>query len=173
MQTYLTLIFALFTQWTFFSHIAIFQAYSSGISWFQIHLLWVFITILDIAIPYFIGTFLVSKITKSKLIDIVKNLELKLGFYSKKNLYLILFLLGIFNYVYVNAFLIAFIKINTRKALLLTFLGDLVWYIAVVLSTLSGINILGSIQTFSIAIIIFLIFAMTGEELLRRSKKNK
>jgi hypothetical protein len=95
---------------------------------------------------------------------------LKLNLTNVKNKYILLFILGIFNYIYVNSFLLAFIEIDIKKALIATLLGDVVWYTLVMSSTLSGINILRDIQTLSVAILLTIVFAIVGDSYLRRRK---
>ena len=172
MLIYIQLVLALVTQQTLLSHIAIFQALENFVPWYQIHTIAFFVTIFDLVVPYWLGKYIVSNTKHERFVNIVERFKLKLNLVNRTNKYLILFIFGIFNYIYVNAFLIAFLDVNPKKALVATFFGDLVWYFFLISSTLTGINILRDIQTFSIAILLTIIFAIVGEELLRRSKNS-
>src|SRR5260221_14240700 len=118
MYTYLPLILALITQETLVSHIAIFQALENGVLWYQIHFLWLVVTIFDLLLPYWFGKVVLKYVKNKRFLNIVNSSKIKFSLSNSSNKYLILFILGIFNFVYINTFLLAYSKIEVKKAMI-------------------------------------------------------
>lgn len=171
MNAFWLLVFALVTQETLLSHVAIFGARDSGLPWILIHLLWVVITALHVFLPYILATVLSKKVKNQTFWKHIKKLEIHFSVDNGASS-LLYFLLGIFNFVYINSFLLGFLKVKPIKPMIYIFLGDLAWYILVASSTLFGVNILSSIQTLFFAFLLCLVFGYFGEELIKRIKKR-
>lgn len=167
MNTLGVLILALFSQETLFSHIAIFQARSQNVPWNFIHLLWVIITLIHLIVPYQIGRFFINRSNNTKVTEYINKFKRYIYSSSVKG-NIIFFILGLFNYVYLNSFILATFKHKSKIPLIYIFLGDLVWYLLVVKSTTLGINILKNTQSLVLALLIVLLIGLEGKEILKR-----
>ncbi len=171
MNEFWLLVFALITQETLLSHVAIFGARDSGLPWMLIHLMWLFITVLHIVLPYMLAVTLSKRVTNQTFWRFIKKLETHFSVDNKASSFLF-FVLGIFNFVYINSFLLGFLKVKPFKPTIYIFLGDLVWYALVASSTLFGVNILSSIQTLFFAFLLCLVFGYFGGEVIKMIKKR-
>ncbi len=171
MSPFLILIFALTSQETLFSHAAIFNAREAGISWLVIHFIWTLITVLHLVVPYFLGLTLAKTVKNATFWKFINKLEIYFSVQNKAS-GLLFFTLGIFNFVYINSFLLAFLKIKPALPMIYIFLGDLVWYGLVAGSTLFDINILSDIQTLFFAFLVCLAFGFFGGEIIKKLKKQ-
>lgn len=171
MDKFWLLVLALITQETLFSHVAIFAAKDSGMPWLLIHFIWTFITFLHLVLPYLLGVSLSKTVKNLTFWRFIKKLEKHFSVDNKASGFLY-FILGIFNFVYINSFLLGFLKVNPIKPMVYIFLGDLVWYILVASSTLFGINILSNIQTLFLAFLVCLLFGYVGGEMIKKIKKH-
>lgn len=163
-QHYLILFAGLLTQETAFAEYSIYQARAAGIDWMQIHFMWTAITLFHITIPYFvIITFrekkFFSKLLKNRfVIKISKAVE-------KRGLFKTFFILGIFNFVYLNSFIAALLSKDLKKIFLPIFLGDLVWYLIVV-GLYTGVIEVFESNGLTIIILISVIFTIFGKKFL-------
>lgn len=113
------------------------QARTHSLNVWLLHLIWLLATSLDVYLGYKIGSWVSQKLGNNKVViwintrsDRVKNAI------GKRGEAISMFLLGAISFSYVNAFLGSWLKIDFKKILIFTVLGNLIWYI-----TLWGVGI--------------------------------
>lgn len=107
--------------------------------WF-INLIWLCTTALDMYIGYKVGRLLKTRYQGSRIVTKIERwvhiLQHKLGNHGQK---LSLALLGTINFPYLNAFFGAWLDMPMGLVFVLTFLGNLIWYL-VLLATVLGLS---------------------------------
>jgi hypothetical protein len=171
MNASVLLILALTTQETLFSHYAIFQARLVGISWIEIHLIWTFITLLHLVVPYFFARFLARRIKNIRFKEFIGNIEKRLRLQKNIHNYFFIVLLGIVNYIYLNSFILGFLGIKSKKVFVCIFVGDLIWYLLVLSASFKGIDILKNLQTLAVAVAIVVILSLGGKWLISKNSR--
>lgn len=167
MSTLGLLLLALFTQETLLSYAAIFNARADGYPPLFVHIIWTGVTVLHLIIPYYLGKHLTGKIKNKKFLIYLDKFQKdtdKKGYHT----YLLFVILGIFNFVYINSFLLSLTKIKPVVPFILIFLGDLIWYVLVFGSTATGISIFSNIQSFFYALLITILFGYVGKKLIKK-----
>jgi hypothetical protein len=96
----------------------------------EIHLIWLCTTLLDMYVGYMLGKFTQEKFRGTRFFIWVerwiKKGRIELGPQGEK---LSLALLGIINFPFINTFIGAWIGLPLNMAFLLTFAGNFVWYL--------------------------------------------
>ncbi len=107
-----------------------------------LHLIWLGATFFDMYIGFSLGKLLQDKFKGSAFIarvdKWVETIRQELGKHGEK---LSLVFLGMVNFPYLNTFLAAWLKLPMKTAFLVTFLGNLVWYLFL-LTTVFGVSAL-------------------------------
>jgi membrane protein YqaA with SNARE-associated domain len=140
MHLWLLTIAALIVQEFATSALVLVAALQNNHSLWIINVIWLGTTTLDIYIGYRLGKFLHTHYQGSWLVKKterwVQVLRHKLGKHGQK---LSLALLGTINFPYLNAFFGAWLDMPMRLVFVLTFLGNLVWYL-ILLATVLGLS---------------------------------
>jgi len=161
------LIFALFVQETLFAHYTIFKALESGWSWWAINITWTLITVFHMYVPYLLGKHLVNNAKGGRVKNFINKLKLKYNFRKKIKSRFFLISLGLVNFVYINTFVLGVLQVKDRLVFYYVFLGDLIWYVLVATASQYGVNILSDFQTFTFAVIIFVVISSVIKTLFK------
>ena len=100
------------------------------IAHWPIHILWILLSVFDIAVAYALGQWVHKKVAPSKigarLDGYARKIEATLG---SRNESIALTLLGIVNFPYINAFLCSWLKLDFKQILLYLLIGNTISYI--------------------------------------------
>lgn len=162
------LIIALTIQETLLSHYAIFEARSAGINWIVIHMVWTMVTLAGLILPFYIGECIAKYVKNSKVKLLVSVFDKKIHLVKNIDNRFFLILLGIVNYVYLNAFVLGFLGIKSHRVFIYIFLGDLIWYLLLLSASLNGVNIIKNLQIFVVAFILVVTFYFIIRRIISR-----
>ncbi len=111
------------------SNAAMLAVYQAHYSVWLIHALFLAATALDILVGYAAGKWIQRRFADAKITQAAKRVAGKLdSFMGKRSKWLSLIILGFINYIYVSAFLIAWLDVSFFEMALFLSIGDLLWY---------------------------------------------
>lgn len=136
----------------------------------EIHLIWLCVTSLDMYVGYMLGKFTQEKLQGTHFFNWaerwIKRGRFELGPYGEK---LSLALLGIINFPFINTFIGAWIELPLAMACLLTLAGNFVWYLFL-WGTVLGLS--SFISNPNIMVLILLVVGILSHLLFKFSKSS-
>jgi len=137
----------------------------------EIHLIWLCVTVLDMYVGYMLGKFTQEKLQGTRFFNWaerwIEKGRRELGPYGEK---LSLALLGVINFPFINTFIGAWIGLPLNMALLLTLAGNFVWYLFL-WGTVLGLS--SFISNPDIIILTLVVAGILSHFLIKFSKSNR
>ncbi len=137
----------------------------------EINLIWICTTSLDMYVGYMLGKFTKEKLQGTRFFNWVERWIKKgrgeLGPYGEK---LSLALLGVIDFPYINTFIGAWIELPLKMAFMLTLAGNFVWYLFL-WGTVLGLS--SFISNPDIIILILIVGGVLSHFLLKFSKQTR
>ncbi len=163
MQSLPLLILSLITQETFLTYFSINASLNLGVKIIYIHLLWFIVTVIHMTVPFYFGRKLANN--KKITIENLNNSKIFSKTINFKKIFLYL-LLGIFNFVYINSFLMGIANVRSKLVFAIIFIGDLIWYLLILSLNLTTIKIFEKTQVLMVVIFLLLLFYVFGTKFL-------
>jgi hypothetical protein len=146
-------------------------ALSHGFPIWEINVIWICVTALDMSVGYRLGIITKKKLNGTRFFNWIERgankMKTALGLHGEK---FSLALLGVVDFPYVNTFLGAWIGLPFRTAFLLSFAGNFIWYMFL-WGTVLGLS--SFISNPDIIILILIVIGGLSYFVFRFSKTNK
>lgn len=126
-------------------------ARQQNISWWLINIIFFLTTVLDLFFPYLLGRYIAGHhLIKNRIEPMIKRSEKLLGRYGMMGGVI---LLGFINFTFINGFLSAFISVDVKKAFIVFFLGNLLWYLEAIAINIGFLHLFHSGLSLFIAVV--------------------
>lgn len=137
----------------------------------EINLVWICTTSLDMYVGYMLGKFIQEKLSGTRFFNWaerwIQRGRAELGPYGEK---LSLALLGVIDFPYINAFIGAWIGLPFKTTFMLTLAGNFVWYLFL-WGTVLGLS--AFVSNPDIIILILIVAGILSHFLFKLSQSNK
>lgn len=160
MRLWLLVIFACIIQEFTTTNAILLSAYHVGYSLWVIHAIYLAATVADFFVGYWLGLWVYRHLSGSRFAHwaerFVERYVERLGTTGKRYL---LFLIGAFNFTYLNAFLVPWLRVSWEEAFIIFVSANLVWY-ALQWAFILGVNLLFPNPLEALAAIV--VFSLAG-----------